>query len=293
MGMRLLIAIYRYGGGFLFRLCLAPVVAYYYLSNKRVRQHSKQYIDKLNGFSRRIIVKNSALNRYRHLWNFASALLDKIAIWSNNNPLEQVDIHHSELITRQLEKKQGAILLVSHVGNFEISKALSSRHESIKINVILHTQNAEKFNRILDSHQSRRHIEFIQVTHITPATAMVLSEKVDAGEFIVIAGDRTPPNNQSASVSVPFLGQSAYVPLGPYMLADILQVPIITMSCFKYQQRHIIEFYKLTDKVDCSRKERQATYQNLANHYAKQLEKQCQHYPLQWFNFFDFWQPHD
>ncbi len=53
--------------------------------------------------------------------------------------------------------------------------------------------HAERFNRILQQlRPATARCVSIQVTEITPATAMLLADKVARGEFVAIAGDRVP-----------------------------------------------------------------------------------------------------
>jgi predicted LPLAT superfamily acyltransferase len=44
------------------------------------------------------------------------------------------------------------------------------------------------------------------------------------------------------------------------------------------------------ERVILSRRERQSALAGYAQRYALRLETYCQRAPLQWFNFFDFWQ---
>jgi predicted LPLAT superfamily acyltransferase len=46
---------------------------------------------------------------------------------------------------------------------------------------------------------------------------------------------------------------------------------------------------KFADKVTIPRASRQESLAALADRYARRLERFCVAYPLQWFNFFDFW----
>jgi len=45
--------------------------------------------------------------------------------------------------------------------------------------------------------------------------------------------------------------------------------------------------------VDVPRKQRIAAIQNYVEQYADVLQRYCLKFPLQWFNFYDFWQTED
>ena len=58
--------------------------------------------------------------------------------------------------------------------------------------VLMHTKHAQRFNRLLAQLNPDSQVNLMQVTELTPATAVLLSEKVARGEFVAIAGDRIP-----------------------------------------------------------------------------------------------------
>jgi len=289
-GMRFLIGCFKIGGRPLFKLVLLPVITYFFLFRHQQRKASISYLKR--------IIRSGGLPAHKslywlsaqHFWSFANALIDKLAVWIGKIPRDQVDIHNDHLISEQLAKQQGAVLIISHLGNFEICRCLSARHKGMRLTVLMHTRHAEKFNRIMKEHASDSQLDIIQVTEITPATAMMLSERIEHGEFIAIAGDRVAVNHPENALFVDFLGEQAPLPLGPFTLAAILRVPLISLFCLRENNRFKIYFEQLSSAVQVSRRERKAHLQKLAQAYASQLEYHCLRQPLQWFNFFDFWQ---
>ena len=187
------------------------------------------------------------------------------------------------------EQKQGGILLISHLGNFEICRCLSSSQNGFRLTVLLHTRHARKFNQLLEELTARHTVELLEVTKITPATAMLLNERCSRGEFIAIAGDRVAIDFPQNCFMANFLGQPAPFPKGPFTLAAILQVPLISVFCLKEQDGYHIYFDQLSETVVAPRKQREQILQQLAQRYANQLQKYCLREPLQWYNFFHFW----
>lgn len=63
----------------------------------------------------------------------------------------------------------------------------------------------------------------IPVSHIGPETAIMLRQKLDAGEWVAIVGDRTAVNRQRGGsrrvIWSEFLGKPAPFPQGPFVLA--------------------------------------------------------------------------
>jgi predicted LPLAT superfamily acyltransferase len=53
----------------------------------------------------------------------------------------------------------------------------------------------------------------------------------------------------------------------------------------------VIEFFG--DSIQIPRLNRQQAYEKAAQKFALSLEKQVVQSPLQWFNFYNFWDSHD
>lgn len=289
LGLRFLFGCFKLGGRPLFKLVLAPVILYFFLFRHQARAASLAYLARVQRAG--AVPADSSLLwlSARHFWHFGNALIDKLAVWTGQIPREQVQIHDDEFIYRLRAKKQGCVLMISHLGNFEICRCLSARHPGMRLTVLMHTKHAQKFNRLMQEKASASQLDILQVTEITPATAMLLSERIEQGEFVAIAGDRVAINNPENSLLVDFLGDKAALPLGPFTLASILRAPLIGLFCLREGAGFGIYFTQLSDGEPVPRRQRQVHLQQWAQAYATQLEYHCRRQPLQWFNFFDFW----
>ena len=120
-------------------------------------------------------------------------------------------------------------------------------------------------------------------------TAIDLKEKVEQGEFVVIAGDRTPVDNDSAVTNVEFMGKPAELPIGPYVLGKVLDCPVLTLFCLHTEKGYHVKFSQLSEKIEFTKKNRTVKIQQYAQQYATELEQEVRLSPLQWYNFHDFW----
>jgi predicted LPLAT superfamily acyltransferase len=59
------------------------------------------------------------------------------------------------------------------------------------MNVLVHTKHAEQFNRLLGE-AGATHLRLIQVSELDPAIMLQLSQRLERGEWLAIAGDRVP-----------------------------------------------------------------------------------------------------
>lgn len=287
LGMKILLTAHRYGGRVLFKILLFPVMIYYFARQKQARIDSLAFLHRVRT---KVPLKGHALwLSFRHFWSFACTLLDKITLLAGGIKRDSVNAHNIELLRDCLERGQGALLITSHLGNFEACRALSITNQKIHMTVLVHTEHAEKFNKQLKRFDNNANVRLMQTGSITPATAMDLSERLGNGEFVAIAGDRSPAGNEQATTLCDFLGDKAAFPTGPYILASTLKAPVFMVTGLRNKTGFDIYFDSLSDTLP-SRKERSAWILKTAQQYAQRLERYTLQAPLQWFNFFDFWQ---
>jgi len=288
-GMRFLLRIYLLFGRTVLQLFLYPVVIYYWLINWQARQASLAYLNRLAAFAPSLKLHGSLFWSYKHFISFANAIIDKLAAWSGALSRADVQYYGRDELLAGIRKGQGVVLLGSHLGNLEVCRVIADFDKTLRINVLVHTKHAEKFNRLLNQTDSNSRLNLIQVTEITAATAILLSDKIAAGELVIIAADRTPVSNQQRVTRVTFMGANALFPQGPFILAALLKCPVYTVFCLKQQGKHAIYFDSFSDSLQFPRKTREQAMQQIIQRYAERLQTYCLKEPLQWFNFFDFW----
>jgi predicted LPLAT superfamily acyltransferase len=289
-GMRFLLRVYLLCGRTVLQWFLYPVVSYYWLANKPGRAASRAYLDRVAKLAPEANVSGTLYDSYRHFIGFANAIIDKLAAWSGALSLADVDYQGRDRLLAQVKTGRGAVLLGSHLGNLEVCRVIADLDQSVRINVLVHTKHAVKFNRLLRQTNENSGLNLIQVTEINAATAMLLSDKIDNGELVIIAADRTPVSPNPRVCKANFLGEDALFPQGPFILAALLKCPVYTLFCLKQQDRQVIYFDHFSDLLAFPRKEREQAMQQTVQQYAERLQYYCLMAPLQWFNFFDFWQ---
>lgn len=292
-GMHFLLQVYLLLGRKVLQVFLYPVVSYYWLLNKRARNASRQYLLHVSLFVDDQSIDGSLKCSYFHFISFANALIDKLAAWSGKLSLKDVDYQGREAIINHLDNQQGVLILASHLGNMEVCRVIAKQRRNVKINVLVHTKHTKKFNALLNKYAKSTDLNLIQVTTVNASTAMLLEEKIEAGELVIIAADRTPLSGQDRVAYADFLGEKAGFPQGPFILALLLKCPIYTLFCIKQNSRHVMYFDHFSDGIKVPRKQRTAAIQQYVEEYAQRLQQYCLKSPLQWFNFYDFWQQNE
>ncbi len=182
-------------------------------------------------------------------------------------------------------------MLVSHLGNFEITREAGTTLKNIKLTVFMHTDSSAKMTQALKKVNPEYDLTVIQGDQLDIKTAIILKERVEQGEFVVIAGDRVPVKNVNATLDAEFLGKNAPFPIGPYVMAKVLQCPILCLFCLKTSNGYNVYFEELAEHVEFNRNNRNEILQATINNYASILEKYVKKAPLQWYNFHQFWNP--
>ncbi|WP_148253030.1 LpxL/LpxP family acyltransferase [Aidingimonas lacisalsi] len=293
IGMRIMVWIRRRLGRLPFRIMLGFVIVYYYCSHSLPRRASRDYLARVWPVHAGHAPRWPAWLGLRHFWAFGQSLMDKVDAWSGVTPDISLSAEDRACLDSAIRSGRGGVMLVSHIGNLEICSALSDSRDDFHVTQLMHTHNARKFNQLLDRSTLRRGPEIIEVSDITPATAIRLAERINAGGFVVIAADRIPLSEDGRTRRLDFLGATAPFPEGPFRLASLLRCPIYTLSCLRDEQGHRVEFRVFDDTTTLRRCDREAWCSDAMQRYVEWLTDQCRRYPLQWFNFFDFWHCHD
>ncbi|MGA9852069.1 MAG: glycosyltransferase [Gammaproteobacteria bacterium] len=289
-GIRILGAVYAWFGRRASRMLLVPVVGYFFITSPLARRASRQFLAAVQAHVHDTAINARPIwrNSIRHFWQFAVANLDMLVTWRDPR---QVSLRFPDRaqLEAALNCGRGALLISAHLGNLEVTRALAAQMPSLKVNALVYTQHAYKSNAVLEAASEAYSQRLIQVQELGADTAMMLREKVDAGELVVIVGDRTPVSAASPVAQAEFLGRPAPFAVGPYVLAHALECPVYLFFCMAEGNGYTIHLESFAERIHLPRRGRDAAMQLLVDRYARRLAEYAARYPLQWYNFYDFW----
>jgi predicted LPLAT superfamily acyltransferase len=287
-GLRLSAAIYRIAGPRVCKSALLPVVLYFHFTGTTQRRASLTYLRR--AFAARGEAREPGWrDSFRHFRAFTERTVDSFGSWVDRAGACVIDPASAAALDAAKTEDRGLVLVVSHFGNVELSRALLDHKQRARITVLVHTRHAENYNRLLKQFSPDAVVNTIQVTEIGPDTVIALRETVDRGGWIAIAGDRTPVHAQQRVSRASFLGKEAPFPQGPYVLAHLLDCPLYTLTCLRDGEVHRLYFEQLAERVNLPPRHKEPRLAELTARYASRLEEFCLRHPYQWYNFYDFW----
>jgi len=263
---------------------LHVIAIYFFLFAPTVRRHAIAYF-------RRVLGRDpTRAERYRHVLAFATTIHDRVYLLTERYELLDISIEGEDLVQQALNSGQGAFLMGSHVGSFEVIRSVGRRKPGLRVAIAMYEDNARQVNAMLTAVSSKASTDVIRLGHIN--AMLKIQEYLDRGTWVGVLGDRTLGNE--ASVRVNFLGDPARFPVGAMRAAAILRRPVIFMiGLYRGGNRYHVAFEQLADFSAIESRQREAAVQAAVERYAALLEKHVRSDPYNWFNFFDFWRGGD
>ncbi|TYA52348.1 LpxL/LpxP family acyltransferase [Formosa maritima] len=222
----------------------------------------------------------SFISVFKSYYIFGQTILDKIAISSNLSHKFTYESDGVHFINETLKEKKGGILISAHVGNFEISEYFFGiLEENTSISLLTTDIEHTAIKEYLDSVRKKSNIKLILIkddlSHIFEVNAALARN-----EIVCITGDRYIKGAKFLTEKL--MGEEAKFPAGPFLLASRLNVPVLFVYVMKETKKH----YHLYARKSQA-KHRDA--QGLLKEYTESVSWMLKKYPLQWFNYFDFW----
>ena len=291
LGIEILVLVYKIFGKGLFKICLTPVMFYFYLTGSAQRHAVWYYLDRYN--NSQAISKKTGYAKFSQgfkvFFSFGLSIIDKFDAWLGKVNLNDINIVN-EKGYQELLSANGAIIFSAHLGNMEVCRAIFSMGENKRpLNVITYNEHTPSFNNFLKKVNADSAINFIHINNFGPDDTIKLKQRIEDGEAVVIFADRTSVNNPESVCFAPFLGEEAPFAIGPFALASIMDCQVFTMFCIKNEGKYQAYIEKFADPIKVKRRDRQEYFTGLAKRFAERLENHVLLAPYQWYNFFNFW----
>lgn len=187
--------------------------------------------------------------------------------------------------------RQGGILLMSHLGNWEMAaRLLRQRKKDLRLLLYMGAKEKEGVERLQKKGLEKAGVRIIGVDQgeSSPFAAVEGVRFLQEGGIVSMTGDMVWRSDQR-TVRVSFLGRDAYLPEAPYVFAMVSGAPLFAFFAFRTGTNSY--HFTLSDPIEispASRHERPAAIARAAQQYADLLEAHLREHPFEWYHFEPF-----
>lgn len=268
----------RFGRSF-GRLFLVPICAYFIIFSTASRRSSVSYL-------RRIFQRKPTWREVlRHYHTFASTIHDRLYLLTGRHEYFDITLHGYDEVA-PIMRERGCILMGSHLGSFEVLRALGMFKQGLKVNILMHGTHSNKMNQVMNALNPGMKPNLISLGQ--PDAMMRVHDCIERNEIVGMLVDRTFTSDKH--VECDFLGGRVTLPQGPMALATMLKAPVVLFFGL-YQGGNSYELYfELFDPgTAVARGRRKEVVNERVQCYADRLAHYCKLSPYNWFNFYHYW----
>lgn len=281
LGYKIFIFILRYVHIRVAYFVLSFIVFYYYVfSNKK---NIRFFFREIHSYG---IIKTelSILKNYILL---GKMLIDKVTLIAGFRNNFTFEYEGEQYLQQMADEGKGGIIIGAHAGNWEIAGYLLKRI-SKPVHVLMYDGERSNIKELFENVKGGESFKTIYIYNNDLSHIYKVSEALRRGEIIAMHGDRFIPGSKTQLCK--FFGRDANFPLGPYYLASQFNVPVCFVSTMK-ETNTLYHFYSMPPMhfPSGTRKDKNHRITEMAEKYAQELERMVKKYPMQWFNYYNFW----
>lgn len=232
-------------------------------------------------------------NRLFHLWctwqqfhNFTHVFLDRYLLQ------EYDEINYTsegiEHLAHAINRGKGGILLMSHMGNWDVAAHLLKRKlKNLRLLLYMGVKQKEQIEQMQKETLVQSDIQIIAVDEDggSPLDIVEGINFIESGGVVSLTGDLVWKKDQR-TIPVKFLGQEILLPEAPHLLALLSGAPLFIFFAFRIgKTKYRFTMSEPIYLAAASRKERAGAVQRSAQKYADILETTLRDHPLQWYHF--------
>lgn len=223
---------------------------------------------------------------FHHYHCFGSSILDRLYFLRGCFDGFDIRVTGADTLNRVLGEGRGCLLLGSHLGSFEVVRAVGSVREDTEIKMLMDEENAPLMRALF------REVNPEAAEHVLQAgrldTMLRVQECLDGGGIVGIMGDRLTSGGQA--VCCEFLGAKALFPTGTMRLAHAVRAPVVMFfGLYKGRNQYQVHLELLSDRIELASERRDDDIRRWTQRYADRLADRSRQVPDNWFNFYDFW----
>ena len=277
--LRFMVWLSLFLGRRLSRVVLYPIAAYFVVFAPKAKRASKAYLSRALGRTARLP------DGFRHVLTFASVVHDRVYWLRGRHDLFEIEVIGESHLAGLRQQGRGMVFAGGHFGSFEALRVVGERH-GIDTRMLMFPDNARKVTAALTSMNPALANSVIALGR--PDSVLRVRDHLQNGGSVGILADRMLGEDKSRDI--PFLGEPAPFPVGPWRLAAMLAAPVVFMAgCYLGGNRYQLVFEPIIDFAQVPAEKRASAMQEAQDRFVELLEARCRQAPWNWFNFYDFW----
>ena len=280
--LRFMVWLSLFLGRRLSRVVLYPIAAYFVVFAPKAKRASQAYLRRALGRTARLP------DGFRHVLTFASVVHDRVYWLRGRHDLFEIEVIGESHLATLRQQGRGMVFAGGHFGSFEALRVVGERH-GIDTRMLMFPDNARKVTAALTSINPALANSVIALGR--PHSVLRVRDHLQNGGSVGILADRMLGDDKSRDI--PFLGEPAPFPVGPWRLAAMLGAPVVFMAgCYLGGNRYQLVFEPIIDFAQVPAEKRASAMQEAQDRFVELLEARCRQAPWNWFNFYDFWHAH-
>lgn len=216
-------------------------------------------------------------------FEFGKVVVDKFAFYGGAKGKYALEGGRDWPATEIFSSSGPSLIISGHIGNLEAVGVLLEQEAKDMYCLVYAGERREVLDRRAEALKS------CGVNLIPVGDGMEymfeISSAISRGGVIILTADRML--GEGRGVECDFLGGKVMIPAGAFAIAARMKVPLYT--AFVMRTGHC-RYRVFLEKIDAqSASDRNELVRKYAGEFCSRMEKYVRKYPLQWFNFYDYW----
>ena len=223
---------------------------------------------------------------YKHFYSFGQSLLDRVAIIAGNASRYAFVFEGQNYIETALAEGKGVLIIGAHFGNWQAAAHLLGTL-NVPVHIVAFDNEVAPINQLFEEALKKRLFSIISLNN--DAASLEIMTALKRGEIVAMHADRSIGDKHRVRLN--FLGFPANFPSGPYTVAALSGAPLIhTFAVRRQACSYHLYAYPPQHLAFGRRQDRPKQLEQWASLFVQRLEAHLKNYPLQWYNFYEFWE---
>lgn len=247
------------------------------LFSTRQRRAVKENLRRLRGPRSRMAEE---LDVFRTFAAYAHCLAESLGSEREDARRAHCKVSNQSVLDELLRADAGFLIGTAHTGGWDLAAQCLLKHAKRRILLVM---DREVDDRAMALHDSIRIGKGLEIAHVgaDELEGLAILRHLKQGGIVAMQLDRVLPGSRSVEVE---LGRGPFaLPLGPFLLAALTQVPLLPL--FVARRGYYSYDVRIGAAHRLPRQSSAAEQRRVAGLVARDLESFLLEFPEQWFNF--------